>query len=292
MATSLKTGLGVEPLDAPLGARVTGIDLAQPLDAATRQILTEAWQEHVVLLFPGQDITQDEQLAFAANFGATGTRSRTVDRRPEGGDYHDGIMLVGNIKDEQGNYAASLPDGEMYFHHDMCYMPEPHKGTVLYAIDLPSTGGDTMFSNMCRAYDRLPMGLKKDLAGRTALQVYDYHQTETVDVDGDLTGIHHRWQPIFVRHPETGRTALYVNRLMTARIEGMGKEESDAVLAALWEIAEAPDNVLVHSWTKGDLLIWDNYCSCHARTDFPASERRLLRRCTIQGGPMIMADAL
>ena len=292
MATSLKTGLKIAPLDAPLGARVSGIDLAQPLDAETKRILTEAWQEHIVLLFPGQDVTQDEQLVFAANFGPPGTRSRSVDRRPEGADYHDGIMLVGNIKDEKGNYTASLPDGEMYFHHDMCYMPEPHKGTVLYAIDLPSTGGDTMFSNMYRAYDMLPMGLKKDLAGRTALQVYDYHQTETVDVDGDLTGIHHRWQPVFVRHPETGRTALYVNRLMTARIEGMGKAESDEILSALWEIAEAPDNVLVHRWTKGDMLIWDNYCSCHARTDFPASERRLLRRCTIQGGPMIMADAL
>jgi taurine dioxygenase len=93
-----------------------------------------------------------------------------------------------------------------------------------------------------------------------------------------------------VTHPETGRTALYVNRLMTARIEGMDKDESDEILAALWEISEAPDNVLTHVWTKGDLLMWDNYCSCHARTDFPAEETRLLRRCTIQGVPMIMAQ--
>ena len=290
MATALKSGLKIEPLDAPLGARVSGIDLAQPLDAATVKTLTDAWHNHLVLLFPGQDVTQDEELAFATNFGPLGVRSRTVDRRPEGADYHDGVMLVGNIKDAQGNYTASLPDGEMYFHHDMCYIAEPHRATFLYALQLPSTGGNTMLSNMYRAYDLLPMDLKKDLAGRNALQVYDYHQTETVDVDGDLTGIQHRWQPIFVTHPETGRTALYVNRLMTARIEGMDKDESDEILAALWEISEAPDNVLTHVWTKGDLLMWDNYCSCHARTDFPAEETRLLRRCTIQGVPMIMAQ--
>ena len=290
MATLLKSGPAIEPLDAPLGARVTGIDLAQPLDAATTKILTDAWHDYLVLLFPGQDLSQEEELGFAANFGTLGTRSRTVDRRPEGGDYHDGVMLVGNIKDEQGNYAASLPDGEMYFHHDMCYIATPHRGTFLFALQLPSTGGNTMFSNMYRAYDMLPSDLKKDLAGRRAMQIYDYHQTETVDADGDLTGIHHYWQPLFVRHPETGRTALYVNRLMTARIEGMEKQESDEILAAMWEISEAPDNVMTHVWTKGDLLMWDNYCSCHARTDFPAEETRLLRRCTIDGVEMIMAD--
>jgi taurine dioxygenase len=290
MATLLKSGPTIEPLDAPLGARVTGIDLAQPLDAATIKTLTDAWHDHLVLLFPGQDLSQEEELGFAANFGTLGTRSRTVDRRPEGGDYHDGVMLVGNIKDEQGNYAASLPDGEMYFHHDMCYIATPHRGTFLFALQLPSTGGNTMFSNMYRAYDMLPSDLKKDLAGRRAMQIYDYHQTETVDADGDLTGIHHYWQPLFVRHPETGRTALYVNRLMTARIEGMEKQESDEILAAMWEISEAPDNVMTHVWAKGDLLMWDNYCSCHARTDFPAEETRLLRRCTIDGVEMIMAD--
>ncbi len=290
MATLLKSGLEIEPFDAALGARVSGLDLSQPLDDATRKTLTDAWHEHLMLLFSGQDLTQDQQLAFAANFGTLGTRSRDASRRPEGADYHEGVMLVGNIKDEKGNYTASLPDGEMYFHHDMCYIAAPHRGTFLFALELPSTGGETMLSNMYRAYDMLPTDLKKDLAGRKALQVYDYHQTETVDADADLTGIQHCWQPVFVRHPVTGRTALYVNRLMTARIEGMEKAESAEMLAALWEIAEAPDNVLTHGWTRGDLLMWDNYCSCHARKDFPASETRLLRRCTIQGASMIMAD--
>ena len=228
-------------------------------------------------------------LAFAANFGTLGTRSRSVDRRPEGADYHDGVMLVTNKKDAAGNYVGSLPDGEMYFHHDMCYMPQPHKGTLLYAIDLPSTGGHTLFTNMYRAYDKIPEALKKTLAGRTALQVYDFHMTETVDIDGDLTGIHHLSQPIFVQHPVSGRTALYVNRLMTARVDGLPRDESDAILSELWDIAEAPENVYEHVWAEGELAMWDNYCSCHARTDFPATERRLLRRCTLVGQEMIAA---
>jgi taurine dioxygenase len=291
MATSLASDLKIEKLDAALGARVTGIDLSQPLDGLTKQALIDAWHEHMVLLYPGQDLTMDEQLAFAANFGELGVRSRSEERRPEGADFNPSIMMVGNIKDEEGNYAASLPDGEMFFHHDMCYMPKPHKGTYLHALQLPSTGGNTRFSNMYRAYDLLPAHLKQSLAGKRAIQVYDYDQTRTVDVDGDLTGIHHRWQPIFIRHPETGRTALYVNRLMTARIEGMEKEESDDTLAAIYEISEAPDNIMEHVWTRGDLIMWDNYCSCHARTDFPASETRLLRRCTTMGTELIMADA-
>lgn len=289
MATTLSHPLEITPTGSALGARVTGIDLREPLSAETANALTDAWLDHIALIFPGQDLTQDQQLAFAANFGELGTRSRSADRRPEGSDYHDGVMLITNAKDKDGNYVGSLPDGEMYFHHDMCYMPEPHKGTVLYAIDVPSTGGNTLFTNMYRAYEQIPDALKKSLAGRTALQVYDYHMTETVDIDGDLTGIHHRSQPIFVRHPVSGRTALYVNRLMTARIDGLPRDESDAILNELWDIAEAPDNVYEHVWTEGDLAMWDNYCSCHARTDFPATERRMLRRCTLLGEEMIAA---
>jgi len=289
MASTLKNKLTVTPTGAALGARVTGLNLTEPLDTETAATLVQAWQDHIVLIFPDQDLSQDQQLAFAANFGTLGTRSRRPDQRPEGDDYHAGVMLISNIKDKDGNYTGSLPDGEMYFHHDMCYMPEPHKGTLLYALELPSTGGHTLFTNMYRAYDVLPAELKKTLAGKTALQVYDFHMTETVDVDGDLTGIHNLSQPVFVRHPATGRTALYVNRLMTARIDGLPRDESAAILENLFDILEAPENVFEHIWTVGDLAMWDNFCSCHARTDFPAEERRMLRRCTLLGEPMIAA---
>jgi taurine dioxygenase len=142
---------------------------------------------------------------------------------------------------------------------------------------------------MYRAYEKIPAYLKLQLRGHTVLHVYNFHMTKTEDVDGDLTGIHHGSQPVFIRHPETGRTALYVNRLMSASINGIPRDESDEILEELCDIAEAPDNVYEHRWTAGELMMWDNFCSCHARTDFPATERRLLRRCTLLGQEMIAA---
>jgi len=289
MASVLESELTVTPLSDAVGAKVTGIDIGKPLNAQLVKEITQAWHDYIVLIFPEQELTQSQQLNFAKMFGDTGTRSRRPEQRPEGANYNDAIMLVTNVKDEKGRYVGSLPDGEMYFHHDMCYMPKPHKGTMLYAIDIPSTGGNTRFSNMYRAYDLIPEKLKNQLKDRTALQVYDYHMTQTVDIDGDMTGIHNRSQPIFVRHPETGRTALYVNRLMTARIDGIPRDESDAILEELFTISEAGSNFYEHTWTEGELAMWDNYCSCHARTDFPANERRLLRRCTLLGQEMIAA---
>lgn len=283
-------GISIEPTGAALGATVTGIDLSKPLDDAQYSEILKIWQDHIVLVFPGQDLTQQQQLDFASNFGNLGTRSRDAEARPEGVDFNPSIMMVSNIKDEKGNYIGSLPDGEMYFHHDMCYMPEPHRGTYLYAIEIPSRGGNTRFTNMYQAYERVPAELKKRLAGKTATQVYDYEQTNTPDVEKDLSGIHHRSQPIFITHPETGKTALYVNRLMTACIDGMERSESDEILQQLHAISEADDNVYEHVWTVGDLVIWDNFASCHARTDFPAEERRIMRRCTTEGGPMIPAS--
>jgi len=279
----------IEKLPAALGARVMGIDLGQPVGAADLAAITQAWLDHIVLIFPEQDITQDQQLAFAGYFGDTGARARKVDDRPEGSELHEGIMLVTNDKDGDGNYVGSLPDGEMFFHHDMCYVPEPHKATMLYGIAIPSAGGDTKFANMYRAYDLIPDALKDRLRGRTAIQTYNYHPTEIPDVDGDLTDIHHMSQPIFVTNPDSGRIALYVNRLMTARINGLAKDESDDILEQLFEIIEDPENVLQHKWTPGDIVMWDNRCSCHARTDFAPGERRYMRRCTVQGGPMVAA---
>ena len=112
---------------------------------------------------------------------------------------------------------------------------------------------------------------------------------EKVDLDEDLKNIQHQWQPIFVKHPETGKTALYVSRLISMAIEDLERKESNQILSQLIEIAEDSSLVYEHVWQEGDLTMWDNRCSTHARTDFPPEERRLLRRCTIEGGEMIAA---
>lgn len=289
MATHLPAALQTRPLSAALGAEIADIDLSRELDRDTVDAIHAAWLEHIVLIFPGQQLTEPDQRRFAACFGAVGERARPVARRAEGADYDGAFMLIGNIRDDDGAYAGSLPDGELWFHHDMSYVPEPHKATILYAIDIPATGGNTKYTNMYTAYDNVPTALKQKLAGRRALQVYDFAMTEKVDIDKGIEGIRHQWQPIFVTHPETGRTALYVSRLMTAEIEGLTRGDGDAILDQLFDISEDPSVVYEHVWTPGDVAMWDNRCSIHARTDFPASERRLLRRCTVEGSPTVPA---
>ena len=281
--------LTVTPLDA-LGARVTGIDLSQPLSDDLKRQVFKAWHDHVILVFPGQVLSSAQQLAFAELFGPIKKRGRPEDRRPEQGvnDYESQVMFISNVK-ENGKAIGSLPDGEMWFHHDGCYKERPQRASFLYAIELPSTGGNTRFANMYKAYDAVSAELRKLLADKTALHVYDYELRSRFDIKTGLDKVAHYSQPVFIRHPDTNKTALYVNPLMTARINDLPEDESKAVLAELFAIGQDSRVVYEHVWTIDELIIWDNLCSMHARTDFPAEQRRLLRRCVVEGEPTIRA---
>ena len=275
----------VIPLGGALGAEIRGLDLSGPLGGDDVAAVERAWDAHIVLVFRGQTLDERQQIAFAARFGEVAARSRPPERRPEGADYNDAVMMVSNAR-ENGRYVGSLPDGEMWFHHDMCYDPAPSRGTFLHALELPSRGGDTLFANMYAAHDALPAGVRERLRGLRALQVYDYAMRERVDLSGGVAGYRHHVQPVTITHPRTGRRALYVNPLMTARIEGMPEDESRELLDELFGFARDPAVVHAHVWEPGDLVMWDNWCSCHARTDFPAGETRTLRRCVIKGRPL------
>ena len=283
--TTTKERLDIRPLSDVIGAEICGVDLSKPLGNETVNTINDAWREHIVLLFRDQNIDADQQIAFAERFGDVGVRSRPAERRPEGADYNASVMLVSNVK-KDGKYIGSLPDGEMWFHHDMCYDKAPHKGTFLYAMELPSAGGNTLFANMYAAYDKLSDDMKQRVLGKRALQIYDFATRETVDISDDISKYKHEIQPVTITHPVTHRRALYVNPLITARIEDMSEADSRAMLNELFAFADNSSLTYEHEWRKGDLMMWDNWCSCHARTDFPASERRMLRRCTIKGQPL------
>ncbi|MGY9018549.1 MAG: TauD/TfdA dioxygenase family protein [Alphaproteobacteria bacterium] len=282
--------LTITPFDAPIGAEVTGVDLRNAFDKSIVDEIYQAWLDHLVLIFRGQSLSKDEQVAFANQFGDVGIRATPKDVQNEVANGYDGsIMLVTNQRDEKGNYIGSLQDGEMWFHHDMSYRPEPHKATLLHALKLPSTGGNTKFANQYLAYENIPDDIKERIRGRKVLQAYNFTMLEKVNLEEGLDDIQHQWQPIFIKHPETGKTALYVSRLISAMIENLPREESDDILGQLIEIAEDRAIVYEHVWQPGDLAMWDNRCSTHARTDFPAEEARLLRRCTLEGAPMVGA---
>jgi len=276
----------ITPFPAALGAEVTDIDLREPLADAAIKAIRDAFDRHIVLCIRGQELSEDDQLRAAGYFGKVHVRRKPANGRDPGGQWDTPFMLVTNIV-EGGKPIGVFGDGEMWFHHDTSYYPEPHRATLLYAMKLPSWGGNTCFSNMYQAYENIPRALRDRLEGRKILQVHDYKRRERLDLDTiDLNSVRNHAQPIFITHPATGRKALYVSRLMSARIEGLSREESDAALDQLFAISEDPSIVYEHQWKLGDLVIWDNWCSIHARKDFPREEPRLMRRLTIEGQAM------
>jgi len=261
LAESAAAETTVIPLGAPgtpaPGAEVRGVDLSRPIDSETADLLRAAWRDHQVIVLRGQSLSPDDQMHFCAVFGEIGRRARPIETRNEPQGAPDGMMFVSNLKVD-GKNIGSLPDGEMQFHIDQIYTERPAMGTSLYALEVPRSGGDTLFANLYAAYDRLPAATQRRIAGLKAAHYFDY---------GNLGG----------------RKALFVCRLMTGYIENMSRAESDALLEELFGQVERPDIVYAHRWRAGDLLLWDNRCTVHARTDFDAGERRHLRRFTIQG---------
>jgi len=265
----------VTPLSDALGAAITGVDLRRDLDDATIQDIKQAWYDHVILVFPNQDINDDEQENFCRNFGELElVRTTTV------ASDHPHVMMITNVKDT--GKPTALEDGEMMFHYDQCYYEQPCMGATLYAIEIPDVGGNTLFANCTKAYDALSDDWKQRLKGLTALNYYDYGLTPTMrpeDMNPDVPQWTH---PVVRTHSETGRKALYVNRLMSMRIEGLPEEESDEILNFLFNQIEKPEFIYEHVWSVGDLMMWDNRCSVHARTHFDPEKRRMMRRVTVR----------
>ena len=289
MATSLKdtSAITVTPVHPVIGAEIGGVDLSKKLDGATVEAIRQAWYDHSVLLFRDQDITGDEQLRFAEHFGTVAERHKPKPgaTKVEAADWTN-LMMVTDIKDEEGKPVGGLGHGEMWFHSDKCYHQRPHRASFLYGIKIPTEGGHTKYASLYAAYDNIPDDLKRRLDGARVMQGYDYGCDQRLNLDINLDDIFHYSQPIFVTNPGSGRKALYVSRLNTMWIEGMERDESETILAQLFDITEDPAIVYEHVWQPGDLVMWDNLACLHARTDWPEDQIRMLRRCTTLGEPL------
>lgn len=271
------TGFTVHPFNAALGAEIRDIDLRMPCDAETLAGLRTTWLDHLVLVFRDQQITEDDQIRFAEYFGQTvGARSKD---RTDGGDRR--LMLISNIR-ENGEPIGLLPDGELMFHSDSVFLEKPLMGAMLYAEEVPSIGGNTMFANMYEAFDSLPQDIQDRLSDLQAVNAFDY-ETQVRTQRYDRSKVPYAIHPAVRTHPETGRKALYVNRLMTEEFVGLAPTESETLLTAALTAAENMENVYEHVWRVGDLVMWDNRCTQHARRDFPDNERRLMRRIGLEG---------
>ena len=275
----------VVPLSSAVGAEIRGVDLSKPLDDKTFDVVHAAWMDHLVLAFRGQQLTDSELEAFSARLG-------TLDAKPTYTDdvvdttTSDYVCVISNVK-VQGKPIGDLGDAEAVWHMDMTYNDLPPMGSALYALEVPPSGGDTGFANMYLAYEALPEKLKarvhtlrcKHDATRNSAGGLRRGMPDTNDPRVSPGAVH----PLVRTHPVTGRNALFLGRRRNAYIVGLPLEESEALLDELWAHATQPQFTWHHQWRVGDLLLWDNRCSSHARTDFPSTERRLMLRTTVKG---------
>jgi len=267
----------LRPLSAALGAEIIGVGLSEEIDDHTFAQIRDAWHRSLVILLRGQELSEEDQVRFAEKFGPPAViHTKQFVRN------HPAVMLISNIR-EDGKPIGALPDGEMHFHTDQCHQERPAMASMLYALEVPSTGGNTLFANGYMAYETLPDGIKRRIEGRKALNAYDYDTAAMRRGTRLAEGVPSYVHPVVRTHPATGRKALYVNRLMTVRIEGLPAQESDELLTTLFDHQERREFIYEHVWRAGDLLMWDNRCTLHARTDFSPNERRLMRRVTILG---------
>lgn len=259
--------IDANPLSGSLGAEVRNVDLAN-LDQAEFDAIGTAFLEHHVLVFRDQKLTPEQQISFGRRWG--NLFIHPIVPHLEG--YPEILPIT--------NFGKKRSITEVW-HSDVSFSERPPRSSGLYAIVLPSTGGDTLFANQHLAYERLSDGLKKMLGGLRA--------THSGAGLGEVTGKGDAWKtqgqshPVVIRHPETGRKALYVNPAFTVAFEDMTVAESQPLLRMLYEVGHSPDLAFRHRWLPGDLVLWDNRSVQHFAVHDHGDAERSLHRFTVEG---------
>ncbi|MET9432566.1 TauD/TfdA family dioxygenase [Streptomyces sp. NPDC006551] len=281
MNTSLPT---IEPVSPAIGARVLGLDLSQELTDEVWEAVHDAFHQHSVLVFPGQDLSVEQQKRFTRRFGELLAHSHLLPLTVEG---HPEVMVLHNNEQK--------PPGLNSWHTDNSGWAEPPLGTALYAKITPKVGGDTLFGNMYLAFETLSAPMRQMLLQLTAVHDVrkafgaDYATLQKslkkkgIDADEQFADQDPVEHPLIRTHPETGRQALYVSAPYITRINGLTDAESRAMLDFLYRHIETNEIIYRHRWTTGDLVIWDNRCTQHfAAADYFPHER-LMHRINIAG---------
>jgi taurine dioxygenase len=273
-------------LSPALGVEIRGLDLSKPLDSSQAAQIREAWQENLVVLIRGQYLTDAQLVDFAKIFGPLEQAPPNKAGKP----WIDGfpqLACISNIAVD-GKPIGSLGSGEAEWHTDMSYIDAPPTASLLYSLEVPPDGGGTHFMNMYAAYETLPDALKDRIRDKRAVHDATYSSAGEVrkiyaEFDGNTDpdrapGARH---PLVVRHPESGRPALFLGRRSGA--SGIVGEPDGTLFKALWNHCLSGDFSWRHDWRVGDLLIWDNRCCMHYRESFDNSARRMMHRAQIKG---------
>jgi taurine dioxygenase len=276
------------PTGGGLGADVMGLDVdnVSNEDAAA---LRQAFLDYLVLRVRGTNLDDDRFLSFARVFGELELSPKAI----FGGDgWIKGYPELSQVSNKKvnGENIGSLSNGELVWHTDMSYIDEPPTASLLYALELPSSGGATGFSNMYTAYETLPDDLKNTVQGKIIRHDEVYNSSGVVrsgyskDKVEDVTKMPGARHPIIRTHPDTGRQALFLGRRPNSWVVGMPADESEDLLDALWAHATShPEFTWTQDWQLGDLIIWDNRCAMHRRDPFDDSEVRHMHRTVIKG---------
>jgi len=271
------------PLTPALGARIGGITLADAMDDATFDALYAAFLRYQVLLFPSQDVPPARQVALARRFGEVQVHVMNqyhADGFPE-------LYRLSNL-DAQGNPNGKHPDrGTLAWHTDGSWQRRTGQATIIYGEVMPQTGGETHFCDMYGAYERLSDDWKRRIEPLRAVHNLDFSRTRRHGED-PMTEAQKRAvppvdHPVVRTHPETRRRCLFLGD-HAEYIVGMPYEEGRALIEELNALAPHPDLTYEHRWTTGELILWDNRCTMHRATSYdPATQKRVIRRCTVIG---------
>ena len=268
----------VRKVAGALGAEVLGVDLSRTLAAATVTSIRAAWLEHLVLFFAEQHLESAHFLRFAQTFGEPMQYPflKGLSGFPE-------ITEVRKLEHERANFGG-------IWHSDTTYLQRPPMASMLYAIDVPPFGGDTLFANQYLAFAALSSGMQRMLDGMVA--VSSSAKAETAMTREDLMQTHAREEastdysaehPVVRTHPETGRKSLYVNAAHTLRFRDMSEEESAPLLAYLFQHQIRPEFTCRFRWRVDSLALWDNRCALHNPVNDYHGQRRLMHRITLAG---------
>ncbi len=282
--TIRRSRVAVVPTRQALGAEIHETDL-RTINEDDFGIIYRAWLDHSVLLFRGQTLTDDDLIAFSQRFGGLDWAPVQESGRRFVAGYPE-IYVVSNVM-ENGAPIGSLGAGEATWHTDMSYLQNPPKASILFALEVPSWGGSTYFSNMYRAYESLPDEIKQRIEGLVLKHDGTYNSggyvRQGVTVIDDPVTSAGALHPLVCTHPETKRRLLYLGRRRNAYIQGLSLADSELLLDQLWNHATREELAWRNEWRAGDLVLWDNRCTMHRRDAFDAGSRRIMHRTQITG---------
>jgi alpha-ketoglutarate-dependent taurine dioxygenase len=277
--------IAATPLTPAVGAEISGVNLAS-LGDADFSLIEKAWYRYSVLLFRGQTLSDDDLLAFSRRFGELDPPPNQEHGRQSPPGYPD-VYVVSNVLDEKGDPIGALGAGEAVWHTDMSYLDLPPDASMLYALEIPPTGGNTHFCGMQAAWAAMPAPLKAKVRGRRIKHDGTYNSGGYVRQGVTATDDPHRapgaWHPAVCAHPVTGVPALYLGRRRNSYIEGLSPADSEALVDELWAFIDSPDFTYGHRWRLGDLVLWDNRSTMHRRDPFDNAARRVMHRTQIKG---------